>query len=86
MIYGRWTGIFWGTLGLTLGFLLVTSTSRVSAAWDRGLGRTGHPWWMKIERAGFVLASALSGEKFSVSPALLRFGECLADKRRLTFH
>lgn len=72
-IYGGWTGIFWGTLGLTLAFWLVTSIGRVSAAWDRGLGRTGHPWWLKLERTGFVLASALSGEKFSVSPALLRF-------------
>jgi hypothetical protein len=76
LLRGPWSGIFWGTIALTLAYWVVTSIGRVSAAWDRGLGRSGNVWWMKIERTGFILASALSGEKFSVSPALLRFGMC----------
>ncbi|KAG8755453.1 hypothetical protein FRC14_004035 [Serendipita sp. 396] len=71
--YGGWTGIFWGTIALVLSYWIVIGIGRISAAWDRGLGRSGNPWWLKVERTGFVLASALSGEKFSVSPALLRF-------------
>ncbi|KAG8823429.1 hypothetical protein FRC17_009336 [Serendipita sp. 399] len=71
--YGAWVGIFWGTIMLALSYWLVIGVARISAAWDRGLGRSGNPWWLKVERTGFVLASALSGEKFSVSPALLRF-------------
>jgi len=74
MLRGPWSGVFWGTIALTLAYWVVTGIGRVSAAWDRGLGRSGNIWWMKIERTGFILASALSGEKFSVSPALLRFG------------
>lgn len=75
MIRGPWSGIFWGTIALTVAYWIITSVGRISAAWDRGLGRSGNMWWMKIERTGFILASALSGEKFSVSPALLRFGK-----------
>ncbi len=78
MIHGPWSGIFWGTIVLTVVFWVTTGIGRISAAWDRGLGRSGNMWWMKIERTGFILASALSGEKFSVSPALLRFGTFLA--------
>ncbi len=63
------------TIALTLAYWAVTGAARISAAWDRGLGRTGNIWWLKIERAGFVLASAISGERFSSSPGLLRFGE-----------
>jgi hypothetical protein len=73
-LYGPWTGIFWATIGLTLAYWTVTGIGRISAAWDRGLGRSGNILWMKVERTGFILASALSGEKFSVYPALLRFG------------
>jgi hypothetical protein len=72
---GPLASIWWTTIGLTLAYWIVTGIGRISAAWDRGVGRTGNVWWLKIERTGFILASALSGEKFSVSPALLRFGK-----------
>jgi hypothetical protein len=74
-IYGPWSAIFWTTIGLTAAYWIITGLGRISAAWDRGLGRSGNKLWMKIQRTGFVIASALSGEKFSVSPALLRYGK-----------
>jgi len=74
-IYGPWSAIFWTTIGLTAAYWTITGLGRISAAWDRGLGRSGNKLWMKIQRTGFVIASALSGEKFSVSPALLRYGK-----------
>lgn len=72
-LYGDWSILFWATIGLTAGYWVVTGIARVSAAWNRGLGRSGNVMWSSIERLGFVLASALSGEKFASSPALLRF-------------
>ncbi|PVF96351.1 hypothetical protein CPB86DRAFT_762385 [Serendipita vermifera] len=83
-LYGPWTGIFWVTIGLTLAYWTVTGIGRISAAWDRGLGRSGNILWMKVERTGFILASALSGEKFSVYPALLRFATPSARDLMLT--
>lgn len=74
-IYGPWSGIFWTTIGLTVAYWAVTGLGRISAAWDRGLRRSGNKLWTKIQRMGFVITSALSGEKFSVSPALLRYGK-----------
>lgn len=73
-LYGAWSGIFWATIGLTVAYWAITGLGRISAAWDRGLGRSPNKQWMRIQRTGFVIASALSGEKFSVSPALLRYG------------
>jgi hypothetical protein len=74
-IYGPWSGIVWATIALTMAYWAITGLGHISAAWDRGLGRSGNKLWMKIQRMGFVIASALSGEKFSVSPALLRYGK-----------
>jgi len=72
-LYGDWNILFWATIGLTAGYWVVTGIARISAAWNRGHGRSGNAVWFSIERLGFVLASAISGEKFASSPALLRF-------------
>ena len=74
-LYGDWTMLFWATIGLTAGYWVVTGIARISAAWNRGLGRSGNAIWVSIERLGFVLTSAISGENFASSPALLRFCE-----------
>ncbi|KAJ3529080.1 hypothetical protein NM688_g7903 [Phlebia brevispora] len=44
----------------------------------------GRGLWAKVESAGFILASAISGERLATSPALMRF--CTPSLRDIIFH
>ncbi|KZP00146.1 hypothetical protein CALVIDRAFT_595550 [Calocera viscosa TUFC12733] len=82
--FGVLVVIFWVSVGLTIGYWAVNGLARISAAWRRGGGRRGGIGWSDIRWAGTVLASAISGERFAASPALLRFATPLA--RDIIFH
>jgi hypothetical protein len=75
--YGDAAIIFWSTIGLAIAYWLVVGIARVVSAWGRGASRPGPGFWPKVENAGFVLASAISGERLATSRALLRFGEVI---------
>jgi len=74
-IYGHAIAVFWVSVGLSIGYFLVLGAARIASALDRGVGRSGSDWWTKTQRYGFLLASAISGDGFSTSPALIRFGK-----------
>jgi hypothetical protein len=74
--YGRASIIFWATVTLAIVYWLVIGITRIVSAWGRGSSRSGSGIWPKVEGAGFILASAISGERLATSPALLRFCEC----------
>ncbi|KZT60160.1 hypothetical protein CALCODRAFT_492730 [Calocera cornea HHB12733] len=82
--FGVLVVIFWVSVGLTIGYWAVNGLARISAAWRRGGGRRGGIGWSDIRWAGTVLASAISGERFAASPALLRFATPMA--RDIIFH
>lgn len=71
--YGRAHTIFWATVGLAIAYWLIVGTARIIAAWGRGLSRPGPGVWHRVQSAGFILASAISGERLATSPALMRF-------------
>lgn len=73
--YGRAAIIFWATVGLAIAYWVVVGVTRVISAWGRGTNRPGPGFWPKVESAGFILASAISGERLATSPALMRFCE-----------
>lgn len=76
--YGHARIIFWGTVALAIGYWVVVGLARLVSAWGRGSTRNGPGVWARVESAGFILASALSGERLASSPALMRFCEyCL---------
>ncbi len=72
--YGKAGVIFWASVGLAMGYWIVIGVGRIAAAWNRG-GSGRREGWLRIKWAGTVLSSAISGERLSASPALLRFGE-----------
>ena len=72
-VYGHAHVIFWCTVGLAIAYWVVVGVARVVAAWGRGSSMAAGGVLAKIESVGFVLASALSGEKLATSPALMRF-------------
>ena len=72
-VYGHADIIFWSTVGLAIGYWVVVGIARLVAAWGRGSSRGGNGFLARVEGAGFILASALSGERFASSPALMRF-------------
>lgn len=74
-IYGHAHIVFWATVGLAIGYWLVVGIARVVSAWGRGSTAGGSGMWSRIEGAGFILASALSGERLATSPALMRYCE-----------
>ncbi|TCD63482.1 hypothetical protein EIP91_005364 [Steccherinum ochraceum] len=80
--YGRARIILWSTVALAIGYWLVVGLARLISAWDRGTRGAGV--WAKVERVGFVMASAVSGEKLATSPALMRF--CTPSLRDIIFH
>ncbi|KAK7696206.1 hypothetical protein QCA50_000859 [Cerrena zonata] len=82
--YGHARIIFWGTVGLAIGYWLVVGLARLVSAWGRGSTRSGPGAWARIESAGFILASAISGERLATSPALMRF--CTPSLRDIIFH
>ncbi|KAF8897887.1 hypothetical protein BD779DRAFT_1608372 [Infundibulicybe gibba] len=69
--YGRAQIILWATVGLTI-------------AMGRGITRPERSIWSRAQSAGFILASAISGERLATSPALMRF--CTPSMRDLIFH
>ncbi|RXW25178.1 hypothetical protein EST38_g690 [Candolleomyces aberdarensis] len=83
-IYGMANIILWSTVGLAVAYWLLVGLARISAAWKRGLSRSGKGLWPKAQSAGFILASAVSGERLANAPALLRF--CTPSLRDVIFH
>lgn len=82
--YGNAHIIFWATVGLAATYWLIVGFARIISAWGRGFSRPGPGIWHRFESAGFILASAISGERFSTSPALMRF--CSPSLRDIIFH
>ncbi|OAX43236.1 hypothetical protein K503DRAFT_681582 [Rhizopogon vinicolor AM-OR11-026] len=82
--YGNAHIIFWATIGLAAAYWLIVGIARIISAWGRGFSRPGPGIWQRFESAGFILASAISGERFSTSPALMRF--CSPSLRDIVFH
>jgi hypothetical protein len=75
-LYGRASIIFWSTVALAIAYWLVVGITRIVSAWGRGYSsRHSLGFWPRVEGAGFILASAISGERLATSPALLRFCE-----------
>ncbi|KAJ7181605.1 hypothetical protein C8R43DRAFT_969628 [Mycena crocata] len=78
--YGVASAIFWATVALAILYWVVIGIARVVSAWGRGITRPGRSLWARAQSAGFILASAISGERFATSPALMRFSTpCLRD-------
>lgn len=77
--YGRARIIFWATVALAIAYWIVVGIARIVSAWNRGNTRPGRGLWGRAQSAGFILASAVSGERLASSPALMRFCECLRD-------
>lgn len=73
-VYGNAAIIFWSSVGLAIGYWLLVGIARIVSAWGRGVSR-GPGLWYRVESAGFILASAISGERLAKSPALMRFGK-----------
>lgn len=74
--YGRAQILFWASVGLAIAYWIVVGLGRIAAAWHRG-GSGRIEGWVRIKWAGTVLSSAISGDRLSASPALLRF--CKSD-------
>ena len=74
-VYGDAQIVFWCTVALAIAYWLLVGLARMASAWDRGSNRTGRGLWSRVESAGFILASAISGERLATSPALMRFCE-----------
>ena len=72
-LYGPTSIIFWFTVSLAIAYWIVVGSARIVAAWDRGVSGSERSLWSRLESAGYILASAISGEKFAAYPALLRF-------------
>ncbi|KAG2013149.1 membrane protein [Coprinopsis cinerea AmutBmut pab1-1] len=84
-IYGKANIILWSTVGLALAYWALVGIARIASAWNRGISRhTGKGIWSRAQSAGFILASAISGERLATSPALLRF--CTPSMRDVIFH
>ena len=71
--YGKAEIIFWSTVSLTMAYWVVVGIARISSAWGRGITRPGRGLWSRAQSAGYILASAISGERLANAPALLRF-------------
>lgn len=71
--YGTAHSIFWVSICLTITYWLLVATARIVSALSRGSRRTGSSRWSRVESAGFIVASALSGERLATSPGLMRF-------------
>lgn len=71
--FGIANAIFWGTVSLAIAYWVVVGIARIISAWGRGITRHDRGLWSRAQSAGFILASAISGERLSTSPALLRF-------------
>ena len=76
--YGQAIIIFWCTVGLAIAYWILVGLARIVSAWSRGRGGLNRSAgvWPNVQSLGYVLASAISGERLSASPALLRFCAC----------
>jgi hypothetical protein len=83
-IYGKADIILWSTVALTAGYWVVIGIARIASAWRRGITRPGRGIWSRTQSAGFILASAVSGEHLAASPALIHF--CTPSMRDVIFH
>ncbi|KAG9051029.1 hypothetical protein FS837_000137 [Tulasnella sp. UAMH 9824] len=81
--YGRAQILFWASVGLAIAYWIVVGLGRIAAAWHRG-GSGRIEGWVRIKWAGTVLSSAISGDRLSASPALLRFST--PSLRDIIFH
>ncbi|KAH9482301.1 hypothetical protein JR316_0004399 [Psilocybe cubensis] len=82
--YGNAKIIFWSTVGLAIAYWIVVGIARIVSAWNRGITRPGRGLWSRAQSAGYILASAISGERLATSPALMRF--CTPSMRDVIFH
>ena len=73
-VYGHAKLIFYLTVVLCAAYWLLVAIARLSSAWTRRSGWSRSGFWARVENVGFVVASAISGEGLSKSPALMRFG------------
>ncbi|KZT29427.1 hypothetical protein NEOLEDRAFT_1238857 [Neolentinus lepideus HHB14362 ss-1] len=83
-VYGHAAIVFWCTVALTIAYWVVVGLARIVSARGRGASRMGPGLWSRVESAGFILASAISGERLAKSPALMRFGT--PSMRDIIFH
>jgi hypothetical protein len=72
-VYGHAVLIMWCSIALAIAYWAVVGLARIVGAWDRGQSRVGQGLWSRIEGSGYVVASAISGERFASSPSLMRF-------------
>ncbi|KAI0068554.1 hypothetical protein BV25DRAFT_10048 [Artomyces pyxidatus] len=72
-VYGHAKIVFWVTVVLAIAYFLLVAIARLSSAWGRRAGWSGRGFYSRVESTGFVIASAVSGEGLSKSPALIRF-------------
>ncbi|KAF9462045.1 hypothetical protein BDZ94DRAFT_1262280 [Collybia nuda] len=82
--YGRAKIIFWATVALVIAYWVVVGIARIVSAWGRGITRHERGIWSRAQSAGYILASAISGERLATSPALMRF--CTPSMRDIMFH
>ncbi|KAF8622118.1 hypothetical protein AX15_007253 [Amanita polypyramis BW_CC] len=80
--YGQARIILWVTVALTIGYWVVVGIARIISALGRGITQKGLR--ARARSAGFILASAISGERLAASPALKRF--CTPSMRDVIFH
>lgn len=73
--YGDARLILWASVALAGAYWLLVGIARIVSAWGRGVTRTGRGLWGRLQSGGFILASAISGERLATSPALIRFCE-----------
>lgn len=82
--YGKARSIFWATISLAIAYWIIVGIARIASAWGRGSSRPASGIWARVESAGFVLVSAISGERLATSPSLLRF--CSPSLRDIMVH
>ncbi|KAH8834173.1 hypothetical protein DL96DRAFT_1579684 [Flagelloscypha sp. PMI_526] len=90
--YGQAIYIFYVSIALAICYFILTSVARVTTAWGRGLyhssssgpRRTGTVVWTRVQSAGYIVASAISGERLGTSPSLLRF--CTPSAKDIVLH
>ncbi|KAL4081472.1 hypothetical protein V8B97DRAFT_31318 [Scleroderma yunnanense] len=82
--YGKVHSIFWATVGLAIAYWVIVGIARITSAWGRGSSRPASGVWARVESAGFILVSAISGERLASSPPLLRF--CSPSLRDIMVH
>ncbi|KAF9478679.1 hypothetical protein BDN70DRAFT_895553 [Pholiota conissans] len=82
--YGMAVVILWSTVALAAAYWVVGGIARVASAWNRGTTKAVKGAWARASSAGYILASAISGERLATAPALMRF--CTPSLRDVFFH